>query len=269
MSKSGMVKPPKDYLKAVYSRIRASGGICIAEEVQMSFGRLGESFWSFQRENVTPDIITIGKPLGNGYPLAALITSAELASLVSPSTCAEALDPVGLAVGAAVLRIFMRERLQENCVAVGAHLLQKMRQLQRRFPVIGAIHGQGLALGIHIVSIKGVHQKSAKSLAQDVMYGLKQEKILVQIVGIDENVISITPPLTFSSEDADLLVDKLDQVLQRMAAASRKNDDDDDNDEKDDNHDDLNLLIDGDEWGPRSSLSPPLLDDQFNYEGMD
>src|SRR6201998_679354 len=153
-SVAGQVVFPEGYLAEVYKQIRAAGGVCIADEVQVGFGRLGTHFWGFATQGVVPDIVVLGKPIGNAFPLAAVVTTPEIAASFGNgmeffSTFGG--NPVACAAGLAVLDVLEEEKLQERALHVGAHLIKGLRALQTRHRVTGDVRGSGLFLGIDLV----------------------------------------------------------------------------------------------------------------------
>ena len=150
----GQIVPPPGYLREAFQRVRSGGGVCIVDEVQTGFGRVGSEFWAFELQNVVPDIVTMGKPIGNGYPLAAVVTTPEIAT--SFANGMEYFNtfggnPVSCAVGLAVLDVISREGLQEHSLRVGQHLKSRLAQLLDPFSLIGDVRGEGLFLGIELV----------------------------------------------------------------------------------------------------------------------
>src|SRR6202035_1600624 len=153
-SVGGQIVFPSGYLEEVYSHVRAAGGVCIADEVQVGFGRLGTRFWGFETQGVVPDIIVLGKPIGNAFPLAAVVTTPEIADSFNNgmeffSTFGG--NPVACAAGLAVLDVLEEERLPENALRVGDYWIGKLKAMQERFPLMGDVRGSGLFLGIDLV----------------------------------------------------------------------------------------------------------------------
>ena len=212
----GQIVPPPGYLPAAFSHVRENGGVCIADEVQIGFGRVGEAFWAFESQAAVPDIVTLGKPIGNGYPLAAVVTTPEIAA--SFDNGMEYFNtfggnPVACAVGLAVLEVIETEQLQANALRIGDQLLQGMRQLMRRHPIIGDVRGAGLFLGIELVRDRE-SLEPADSEAQYVVNRLRDRGILISTDGPLHNVLKIKPPMCFSEHDADRLLAALEAVLQ-------------------------------------------------------
>jgi 4-aminobutyrate aminotransferase-like enzyme len=223
-SVGGQIVFPPDYLAEVYRHMRAAGAVCIADEVQVGFGRLGTHFWGFETQGVAPDIVVLGKPIGNGFPLAAVITTAEIADSFNNgmeffSTFGG--NPVACAAGLAVLDVLEEEHLQQNAVRVGAQLLESLRALQARHTLIGDVRGSGLFLGIDLVLDRETRE-AAPLQASYVVNRLRDRGILAGTDGPHHNVIKLRPPLVFSEAEARLFVETLEAVLQEDAAQSRR-----------------------------------------------
>jgi len=219
-SVAGQIVFPPGYLDGAYHRVRAAGGVCIADEVQVGFGRLGSHFWGFETQNVVPDIVVLGKPIGNAFPLAAVITSAEIAASFANgmeffSTFGG--NPVSCAAGLAVLDVLREDKLPENALRVGEHLGKRLRALQEKHAVIGDVRGLGLFLGVDLVRDRDT-RVPATAEADYVVNRLRERGILAGTDGPGHNVIKLRPPLIFSKADADLFVDTLDLVLCEDAA---------------------------------------------------
>jgi 4-aminobutyrate aminotransferase-like enzyme len=212
-SVGGQIVLPSGYLSDVYKSVRAAGGICIADEVQVGFGRLGSCFFGFELQNVTPDIVVLGKPIGNGFPVAAVITTPKIAASFDNgmeffSTFGG--NPVACAAGLAVLDVLEEERLQENALTVGDYLLNGLRQL--RHELIGDVRGLGLFLGIDLVRDR-LTLKPASTEASRIVNRLRERGILTGTDGPHHNVIKLRPPLCFTKEDADRFIEALDEVI--------------------------------------------------------
>ena len=221
-SVGGQVELPPGYLEDVYRRVRAAGGVCIADEVQVGFGRLGSHFWGFETQDVVPDIVVLGKPIGNGFPLAAVVTTPELAAAFDTgmeffSTFGG--NPVACAAGLAVLDVLESEGLVENARTVGAHLKDRLHGLAERHALIGDVRGRGLFLGVELVRDR-VTLEPADQEATYIVNRLRDLGVLCGTDGPHHNVLKIRPPLCFAIEDADLFVAVLDQVLGEGPARS-------------------------------------------------
>ncbi|KDD72990.1 class-III aminotransferase, partial [Helicosporidium sp. ATCC 50920] len=210
----GTVELAPGFLPAAYAAVRAAGGVCIADEVQTGFGRTGTHAWGFQRHGVVPDIVTLAKGIGNGLPLAAVVTTREIASTLAQRLHFNTFggNPVCAAGGRAVLRVLDEERVQERARDVGEHLLRRLDQLKRRHDVIGDVRGAGLMLGVELVKDRGT-KEPAKAECARAHERARELGLLLGKGGMHGNVFRIKPPMCISREDADFLVDVLDQSL--------------------------------------------------------
>jgi len=211
----GQLILPDGYLREAFRCIREAGGVCIADEVQTGLGRIGSHFWAFETQGVIPDIVTIGKPLGNGHPLAAVITTPEIAA--SFDNGMEYFNtfggnPVSCAVGLAVLDVIEDEKLQENALEAGAHLKAGLERLKSRHSLIGDVRGLGLFIGVELVRDPGSLSPAAMEAAY-VVERLKEHGILTSTDGPLHNVLKIKPPLPFSKANGDELLCALDGIL--------------------------------------------------------
>ncbi|MEP7381928.1 MAG: aminotransferase class III-fold pyridoxal phosphate-dependent enzyme [Gemmatimonadota bacterium] len=218
-SVGGQVIPPVGYLQGVYARIRASGGVCIADEVQTGLGRLGEYFWGFEQQQVLPDIVVLGKPLGNGHPIGALVTTTAVARTFDNGI--EFFSTFGgstlsCRVGTEVLQIVEDEALAANARIVGDALLAGLRELQSRHPLIGDVRGMGLFLGVDLVRDRDA-RTPATAAARQVVNRMREQRILIGTEGPADNILKIRPPLTITLEDAALLVRTLGDTLAELA----------------------------------------------------
>jgi ethanolamine-phosphate phospho-lyase len=217
----GQVIPPKGYFKRCYEAIRSAGGVCIADEVQTGFGRPGTSFWAFQEHGVVPDIVTMGKPMGNGYPIAAVVCKRALANSFA-ATGIEYFNTYGgnsvaCSIAEAVLDTIVSEDLQHNSLVVGSYLVDKLKELSKKYEVIGDVRGMGLFSGVEFIvppSTTGGEIVPNGDLTKFLVDRLMRERIVVSRDGPDENVIKIKPPLVFDKRNADTLVEGLERALQ-------------------------------------------------------
>jgi 4-aminobutyrate aminotransferase-like enzyme/Ser/Thr protein kinase RdoA (MazF antagonist) len=214
-SVGGQIVFPPGYLAEAYRYVRAAGGICIADEVQVGFGRLGTHFWGFETQGVVPDIVVLGKPIGNGFPLAAVVTTPAIAAAFDNgmeffSTFGG--NPVACAAGLAVLDVIRDERLQGHALRVGSRLLAGLRELIGRHPMVGDARGSGLFLGVELVRDRTTLEPAADA-ASYLVNRLRDCGILAGTDGPFHNVIKIRPPLPFGDTDADLLLATLDELL--------------------------------------------------------
>jgi 4-aminobutyrate aminotransferase-like enzyme len=213
ISCGGQIDLPIGFLELAYKHVRAAGGLCISDEVQVGCGRMGKAFWGFELHGVVPDIITIGKPLGNGHPLAAVICTKEVAKKFANgmeffNTFGG--NPVSCAIGTEVIRVVKREKLQEHALKVGESLKLELKKLSVDFPIIGDVRGEGLFLGIELVDA------AMNPLAEQTDYlanRMKEHGILMSTDGPDHNVLKIKPPMVFTQENAIELVYYLRKIL--------------------------------------------------------
>ena len=222
-SAAGQIVFPPNYLTEVYKHVRASGAVCIADEVQVGFGRLGAHFWGFETQGVVPDIVVLGKPIGNAFPLAAVITTREIAARFNNgmeffSTFGG--NPVACAAGLAVLDVLRDENLQHNALEVGTRWLAQLHGLQNTHALIGDVRGSGLFLGIDLVNDRSTRAPATEQAAY-VVNRLRERGILAGTDGPHHNVIKLRPPLIFSDSDADLFTATLNEILHEDSAQSR------------------------------------------------
>ena len=215
LSCGGQIEPPSGYLQAAYRHARAAGAVCIADEVQIGFGRVGSHMWGFEAGDAVPDIVTLGKPIGNGHPIGAVVTTPEIAASFANgmeffSTFGG--NPVSAAIGLAVLDVVETDRLKEHAAIVGGTLKANLASLAMRHDCIGDVRGRGLFLGIEFVSDRAT-RTPAPEIARYVANRAKELGVLLSTDGPDHNVIKIKPPMTFSQQNAERLVTTLDTVL--------------------------------------------------------
>ncbi|MGE0552872.1 MAG: aminotransferase class III-fold pyridoxal phosphate-dependent enzyme [Gemmatimonadales bacterium] len=219
----GQLVLPRGYLEAVYRRIRAAGGLAIADEVQVGFGRVGSHFWGFETQGVVPDIVVMGKPAGNGHPLGIVVTTPEIAASFANgmeffSTFGG--NPVSAAVGLAVLEVIERERLQWRALETGNRLLGLLHELALRHESIGQVRGLGLFLGVELVADRAA-RTPAPEIAAYLANRMRARGVLVSTDGPEHNVIKIKPPLVFGPHDAEQLALVMDQVLDEDGVRAR------------------------------------------------
>ena len=210
----GQIQLPHGYLKGMYELTRSMGGLTIADEVQTGFGRTGDHYWAFEAHGVVPDVVTMGKPFGNGFPLAAVVTTAEVADSFRSSEYFNTFggNTVACAVGLEVLRVIEEEALQANALSVGTSALRQLRALGARHPCVGDVRGRGLLIGVELVAGNDGHTPNPE-LASSVMHHMRANQVLVSTDGPGRNVIKIKPPLCFSEEDAVTLAAAMDLAL--------------------------------------------------------
>jgi 4-aminobutyrate aminotransferase-like enzyme/Ser/Thr protein kinase RdoA (MazF antagonist) len=219
ISCGGQIELPEGYLKTAYDAVRKAGGVCIADEVQVGCGRVGHAFWAFELHGVVPDIVTIGKPIGNGHPLAAVVCTRAVADAFANgmeyfNTFGG--NPVSCAIGLAVLNVITDENLQENAKNTGDYLKTGLQALQKQFPVIGDVRGQGLFLGFELVDER---RQPLGDRAGYLANRMRDLGILMSTDGRDHNVLKIKPPAVFSKAHADELLFRLETVLAEDAMA--------------------------------------------------
>ncbi|MEM6377847.1 MAG: aminotransferase class III-fold pyridoxal phosphate-dependent enzyme [Bacteroidota bacterium] len=216
LSCGGQIVLPEGYLPAVYKKIRAAGGLCIADEVQVGFGRVGEHFWGFELQGVVPDIVTLGKPIGNGHPMGAVVCTRAVADAFANGMeffTTFGGNPVSSEIGKTVLDVIEEEKLQQNALEVGQRLKQGLITLQSKYPVIGDVRGHGLFLGFELV--KNLETREPlPAVASYIVNRMRDYGILLSTDGPDHNVIKIKPPMCFSAKNVDFLCTYLEKVCQ-------------------------------------------------------
>lgn len=216
---AGQIVMPDGYLTQVYSQVRSSGGVCIADEVQVGFGRVGSHMWAFETQNVVPDIVTLGKPIGNGHPMAAVITTQAIAdAFVNGMEYFNTFggNPVSCAIGAAVLDVIKDENLQQHALTTGNYFMEQLRQVQDEFDLIGDVRGLGLFIGVELVEDRTTKQPATEKTGQLVEF-FKEQKILLSTEGRFYNILKIKPPLAFNQADADKFIRVLRQGLTALS----------------------------------------------------
>jgi len=213
----GIVEVSPGYLPLAYEKVRKAGGLCIADEVQAGFARVGSHFWGFETHGVVPDIVTMAKGIGNGIPLGAVVTTPEVAQVLTRRCYFNTFggNPLCTAGGLAVLEVLEKERLQENAFVVGSYLKDRLRGLQEKHEIIGDVRGTGFMLGIELVTDRQL-KTPAKDEICHAMEHMKDMGVLVGKGGFYGNVFRITPPLCFTKEDADFFVEVMDIALSKL-----------------------------------------------------
>ncbi|HKW10497.1 MAG TPA: aminotransferase class III-fold pyridoxal phosphate-dependent enzyme, partial [Gemmatimonadaceae bacterium] len=217
-SVGGQIIFPPGYLRAVYALVREAGGVCIADEVQTGLGRMGTHFWAFEAQGVVPDIVVMGKPLGNGHPLGAVVARREIAESFDNgmeyfSTFGG--NQVSCAIGLAVLDVLRDKGLPAHAQRVGECLLNGLRPLVDRYELVGDVRGSGLFLGVELVRDRGTLEPAGRE-ASYVANRMREEGILLGTDGPYHNVVKIRPPMPFAEDDASRLVETLDRVLAEL-----------------------------------------------------
>ena len=221
ISSGGVVSPPLGYLSSVAKIIRGAGGLFVADEVQPGFGRTGSHFWGFEKDGVNPDIVSLGKPMGNGHPIAAVVSRRDLVGAFAErngyfNTFGG--NPVSCAAALAVLDVIENEGLQENALNVGQHIVDRLWSLAEKHECIGDIRGTGLFLALDLVADRA-DRTPATALAAGVVNDLRNHGVLSGSIGPHANILKLRPPLVLSSEDADYMIDILDDCLSRVSLA--------------------------------------------------
>ena len=212
---AGGMALPDGYLKAVYAAVRAAGGLAIADEVQVGYGRTGRWFWAFEQQDVIPDIVCVAKAMGNGQPLGAVITTRAIADAYRTQGyffSSAGGSPVSCVVGLTVLDVLERDGLQENALTVGDHLKARINELATRHPLIGTVHGSGLYMGVELVRDRETLEPAVAETA-GICERMRELGVIVQPTGDRQNVLKMKPPMCITRESADFFVDMLDRVL--------------------------------------------------------
>ena len=218
----GTVVFPDGYLSQAYAHVRAAGGLCIADEVQTAFGRTGRHYWGFQEQEVMPDIVTLAKGIGNGAPLAAVVTTPKIAQALTQRIHFNTFggNPVVCAQGKAVLEVIEREQLQRNALNVGSHLITRLEKLKNKHELVGDVRGRGLMIGVELVKDRST-KEPAKLECLQVLELAREMGLLIGKGGLHGQTIRIKPPLCLSLADADFLIEVLDAALARCVSVSR------------------------------------------------
>ncbi|MEJ8567041.1 aminotransferase class III-fold pyridoxal phosphate-dependent enzyme [Elongatibacter sediminis] len=212
---NGALVPPEGYYREVFAQVRAAGGLCVADEVQSGLCRLGDHVWGYQDSGVVPDIVTLGKPIGDGHPLAAVVTTRDIAAAFARKFSyfnTFGGNPVSAAVGLAVLDVIERENVLHRVHDMGRLLQPRLRGLMERHERVGDVRGKGLFWGIELVTDRATREPD-RAAAGQVRDRLRQQGVLVGTTGPYGNVVKIRPPLVFAPEHAELLLDPLDAIL--------------------------------------------------------
>lgn len=213
----GIMELAPGYLPAVYKKIKKAGGLCIADEVQSGFGRTGSHFWGFESHGIIPDIVTMAKGIGNGIPIGAVVTTPEIAEVLTRRNYYNTFggNPVCTAGAHAVLKVIEKEKLQENAFVVGSYLKDRLMKLQEKHEIIGDVRGRGLMLGVELVTDRQ-EKTPARAEILHILDQMKEMGVLVGKGGFHGNVFRITPPLCFTKEDAAFLIDVMDIAMSKL-----------------------------------------------------
>uniref|UniRef100_A0A803Y8G2 5-phosphohydroxy-L-lysine phospho-lyase n=1 Tax=Meleagris gallopavo TaxID=9103 RepID=A0A803Y8G2_MELGA len=217
-SVGGQIIPPEGYFQKVAEHVHKAGGVFVADEIQVGFGRVGKHFWAFQLqgEEFIPDIVTMGKPIGNGHPLACVATTKEIAEAFA-ATGVEYFNtfggnPVSCAIGLAVLDVIEKEQLQVHATEVGNFLMKLLTEQKIKHPIIGDVRGSGLFIGVDLIKDQAKRTPATEE-AEYLITRLKEEYILLSTDGPGRNVLKFKPPMCFTMEDAKFVVDTIDKLL--------------------------------------------------------
>ena len=217
MGCGGQIIPPNGFLSSSLKMIRDHQGICIADEVQIGFGRMGDFFWGFETQDIVPDIVSLGKSIGNGHPLSVVVTSEELSDEFNNGMeyfNSFGGNPVSCAIGLAVLNVIEEEELQKNALKVGNKLKSLLNELKSVHDIIGDVRGKGLFLGIEIIKDLATLEPYQK-MTHKIVNEMRNKGILLSSDGPDHNVIKIKPPMVFNGANALFLVETLDKILSK------------------------------------------------------
>ncbi|MDH3545580.1 MAG: aminotransferase class III-fold pyridoxal phosphate-dependent enzyme [Gammaproteobacteria bacterium] len=220
-SSNGVLDVPNGYLKRAAEVIRGAGGLFIADEVQPGFGRTGRNFWGFEADDFVPDIVTMGKPMGNGHPLAATVTRTDLIERFAEKTRyfnTFGGNPVSAAAGNAVLDVIENEGLQANAFDVGRHLRDGLLGLADRYKTIADVRGSGLFLGVDLATDRDT-RAPASALATAIVNDLRERGVLTNTIGAHANILKLRPPMVLSKADADYFLDIFEQSIAAMTAS--------------------------------------------------
>jgi len=211
----GTVQYPKGYLKRAFERVRELGGVCVADEVQTGFGRTGQHFWGFQGHGVIPDIVTMAKGMGNGFPIAAVVTTPEIAATMSQALHFNTFggNPMAAAVGLSVLETIEKEKTMQNSDLVGTYLLEKLVKLVDRYRIVGDVRGKGLMIGIEMVEDKLTKKPLNPAAMLNIWDQTKRAGVLIGKGGHFGQVFRLKPPMCITKEDADFTAEVLEQCI--------------------------------------------------------
>ncbi len=213
----GAVTPPKEFFQIVYDAVRQHGGLCVADEVQGGFGRTGTHYWAHQNWGVVPDMITMAKGMGNGAPLAAMTTRDEIAQVMAHSIHFNTFggNPISMMQGLATLEVIDEEQIQANALSVGTYLKAGLEALADKHPLIGEVRGMGLMLGVELVKDRDSKQPASAEAAA-VLELARDRGLLIGKGGLYGNTLRIKPPMCITRDDAQFIVDCLDEVFTEL-----------------------------------------------------
>ena len=212
---AGVHTPPPEYQQRVHEKVRAAGGLVVCDEVQSGLTRLGDHYWGFMDSGVVPDIVTMGKPMGAGHPLAAVVTTPDIAAAFARETDyfnTFGGNPVSAAAGQAVLDVVERENLLANVRQSGDYFIDGLRELAARHALIGDVRGKGLFIAVELVRDRET-KEPARSAAATVVEAMREQGVLTALIGRDRNALKFRPPLVFGKQHADIALSALDNAL--------------------------------------------------------
>ena len=217
LSCAGQIPLPQGYLAVAFEHVRAAGGLCIADEVQVGFGRVGTHMWAFEEHEVVPDIVVMGKPMGNGHPVAAVFTTPEIASSFEEMEFFSTFggNPVSCAIGMAVMDCIEQDGLMKRATELGNRFMTGLKELQTKHDIIGDVRGRGLFLGFELVKDRETKKPAAEE-ATKIVDMMRDRGVLLSTDGPHHNVIKIKPPMVLSEEDIDSTIKYLDETLEHF-----------------------------------------------------
>lgn len=213
----GAVQYPKNYLKEAYKLVRERGGVCIADEVQTGFGRTGSHFWGFQGHDVLPDIVTMAKGIGNGFPMGAVVTTPEIAATFAKGVHFNTFggNPVACAVALSVLDTIKEEGTQQNSLKVGTYLMTEMANLRDKYEIVGDVRGKGLQIGVEMVKDKTSRDPLPTDAVNEIFEDIKDMGVLIGKGGLYGQTFRIKPPMCITMEDADFFMAVFNKALHK------------------------------------------------------
>ncbi|KAJ9575898.1 hypothetical protein L9F63_007210, partial [Diploptera punctata] len=220
----GSVQFPKGFLKKAYELVKANGGVFISDEVQTGFGRTGDHFWGFEMHDIQPDIVTMAKGIGNGFPLAAVVTTPQIAESLTHAIHFNTFggNPLACAIGTAVLEVIEEEKLQENSHNVGTYFLKKLAKLREEFEFVGDVRGKGLMIGVELVTDKESKTPLSPKQSAFIKEEIKNLGVLVGSGGMKANVLRIKPPMCITKDDVDFAVSVMKAVFKKHEEKQKK-----------------------------------------------
>ncbi|ESO84459.1 hypothetical protein LOTGIDRAFT_132142 [Lottia gigantea] len=214
----GTVQYPKDYLKRAYDLVHAQGGVCISDEVQTGFGRLGSHFWGFESNGIQPDIVTMAKGMGNGFPMGAVVTTPKVAEVMGTALHFNTFggNPVACAVGSAVLDVIKEEKIQENCEELGSYFIKELVGLKSEFKCIGDVRGKGLMIGVEMVEDRESRLPLNGKAMADIWEDTKENGLLIGKGGYYGTTFRIKPPMCINKKDVDFSIEVLRNSIKKV-----------------------------------------------------